>query len=277
MGDRTAKNALFTEFAAVGKALGSPTRLELLDILAQGPRSVDELATTAQVGVSTCSAHLQTLREAGLIDARRDGKRIFYSLAGKDVLGLWDHLRRVAQLHRPHTEVARRAYLGPEDTTAVASDELLHRIESGDAVVLDVRPTPEYAAGHLPVRSTFPSRNSPNASRNCPLIVRSSPTAEAATACSHTTPFVCSTNTDSPPSARLTASSSGNLPDCPLRPLLRASARPPMTAPTGPWLASCATGGDGVLQIPPSSRAGSVEKPQALIVGLCPASLPLRV
>lgn len=156
MGDRTAKNALFTEFAAVGKALGSPTRLELLDILAQGPRSVDELAATIQVGVSTCSAHLQTLREAGLIDARRDGKRIFYSLAGKDVLGLWDNLRRVAQLHRPHTEVARRAYLGPEDTTAVASDELLHRIESGDAVVLDVRPTPEYAAGHLPGALNIP-------------------------------------------------------------------------------------------------------------------------
>jgi len=150
MGDRLAKNALFAEFAAVGKALGNPTRLELLDLLAQGPRSVDDLATATQVGVSTCSAHLQTLREAGLVDTRRDGKRIFYSLAGDDVVGLWDQLRRVAQQHRPHTEIARRAYLGPEDTTAVASDELLRRIEAGDTVVLDVRPDPEYAAGHLP-------------------------------------------------------------------------------------------------------------------------------
>jgi rhodanese-related sulfurtransferase/biotin operon repressor len=150
MGDRLAKNALFAEFAAVGKALGNPTRLELLDLLGQGPRSVDDLATATEVGVSTCSAHLQTLREAGLVDTRREGKRIFYSLAGDDVIGLWDNLRRVAQHHRPHTDLARRAYLGPEDTTAVASDELLRRIEAGDTVVLDVRPDPEYAAGHLP-------------------------------------------------------------------------------------------------------------------------------
>ena len=116
MGDRATKDALFAEFAAVGKALGNAKRLELLDLLAQGPRSVDDLATAAQVGVSTCSAHLQTMREAGLVDTRREGKRIFYSLAGDDVAGLWDHLRRVAQRHRPHTELARRAYLGPEDT-----------------------------------------------------------------------------------------------------------------------------------------------------------------
>ena len=150
MGDRATKAALFAEFAAVGKVLGNATRLELLDLLAQGPRSVDDLATAAQVGVSTCSAHLQTLREAGLVDTRREGKRIFYSLAGDDVAGLWDHLRRVAQRHRPHTELARRAYLGPEDTAAVDTDELLRRLEAGDAIILDVRPDPEYAAGHLP-------------------------------------------------------------------------------------------------------------------------------
>lgn len=150
MGDRAAKDALFAEFAAVGKALGNPKRLELLDLLAQGPRSVDDLASAAQVGISTCSAHLQTLREAGLVTTRRDGKRIFYSLAGDDVAGLWDHLRRVAQRHRPHTEPARRAYLGPDDTTAIGTGELLRRVAAGDAVVLDVRPGPEYTAGHLP-------------------------------------------------------------------------------------------------------------------------------
>ena len=80
MGDRAAKNALYREFAAVGKALGNPGRLELLDLLAQGPRSVEELAATAGLGVSTCSAHLQTLRGAGLVTARREGKRIYYSL-----------------------------------------------------------------------------------------------------------------------------------------------------------------------------------------------------
>ncbi len=150
MGDRAAKDALFAEFAAVGKVLGNPKRLELLDLLAQGPRSVEDLASAAGLGMSTCSAHLQTLREAGLVGTRREGKRIFYSLAGEDVAGLWDHLRRVAQLHRPHTEVARRGYLGPEDTAAVDTDELLRRLESGDVVVLDVRPGTEYAAGHLP-------------------------------------------------------------------------------------------------------------------------------
>jgi rhodanese-related sulfurtransferase/DNA-binding HxlR family transcriptional regulator len=150
MGDRPGKDALFAEFAAVGKVLGNAKRLELLDLLSQGPRSVDSLAEAADLGMSTCSAHLQTLREAGLVESRRDGKRIYYSLTGTDVAGLWDHLRRVAQTHRPHAELARRAYLGPEDTTAVDTDELLRRIAAGDAVLLDVRPEPEYAAGHLP-------------------------------------------------------------------------------------------------------------------------------
>jgi rhodanese-related sulfurtransferase/DNA-binding transcriptional ArsR family regulator len=150
MGDRARKDALFAEFAAVGKVLGNSKRLELLDLLSQGPRSVESLADAADLGMSTCSAHLQTLREAGLVEPRRDGKRIFYSLAGADVAGLWDHLRRVAQTHRPHTELARRAYLGPEDTAAVDTDELLRRLARGHVVILDVRPEPEYVAGHLP-------------------------------------------------------------------------------------------------------------------------------
>lgn len=149
MGDRVGKDALYAEFAAVGKVLGNPKRLELLDLLAQGPRSVDDLAATAETGMSTCSAHLQILREAGLVEARREGKRIFYSLAGDDVAALWDDLRHVAQLHRPHTEIARRTYLGPEDTEAVDTEQLLERLEAGDTVLLDVRPQSEYAAGHL--------------------------------------------------------------------------------------------------------------------------------
>jgi len=150
MGDRAAKDALFAEFAVVGKALGHPKRLELIDLLAQGPRSVEELASAAEVGVSTCSAHLQTLRESGLVEARREGRRIYYSLAGDDVAGLWERLHAIAQQHRPHTEPARRAYLGPDDTEAVDTDELLRRLDDGGTVVLDVRPGPEYAAGHLP-------------------------------------------------------------------------------------------------------------------------------
>jgi rhodanese-related sulfurtransferase/biotin operon repressor len=150
MSDRVAKDALYAEFAAVGKVLGSARRLELIDLLAQGPRSVEDLAAAADLAMSTCSAHLQTLREAGLVATRREGKRIYYSLVDDDVAGLWAHLRQIAQQHRPHTELARRAYLGPEDTTGIDTDELLHRLATGDAIVLDVRPSPEYAAGHLP-------------------------------------------------------------------------------------------------------------------------------
>jgi rhodanese-related sulfurtransferase len=150
MGDRTSKDALFAEFAAVGKALGHPKRLELLDLLAQGPRSVEDLATSAGLGMSTCSAHLHSLREAGLAASQRDGKRVYYSVASDDVASLWLHLRHVAQEHRPHTEPARRAYLGPDDTEAVGTDELLRRLVEGDVVVLDVRPEPEYDGGHLP-------------------------------------------------------------------------------------------------------------------------------
>ena len=149
MGDRAAKDALYTEFAAVGKALASPKRLELLDLLAQGSRSVEDLAAAADLGTSTCSAHLQTLREAGLLSSRREGKYVYYSLAGDDVAALWRRLRHVAQQHRPHTERARRAYLGPDDTEAVDTTELLRRLETGDVLVLDVRPVGEYAAGHL--------------------------------------------------------------------------------------------------------------------------------
>jgi DNA-binding transcriptional ArsR family regulator len=148
--DRLAKDALYAEFAAVGKALGHPSRLELLDLLAQGPRSVEELTEAVELGLSTCSAHLQTLREAGLVRTRRDGKRVYYSLAADDVAGLWDTLRIVAQHHRPHTEPARLAYLGPEDTDGIDSTELLRRIAAGDVLVLDVRPAVEFAAAHLP-------------------------------------------------------------------------------------------------------------------------------
>lgn len=150
MGDRVAKDALYAEFAAVGKALGNPSRLELLDLLAQGPRSVDELAAAAGLATSTCSAHLQTLREAGLVTARREGKRVVHSLAADDVAALWGGLRAVAQRHRPHTERARRTYLGPDDTEAIDTPELLRRLRAGDVVVLDVRPEAEYAAGRLP-------------------------------------------------------------------------------------------------------------------------------
>jgi rhodanese-related sulfurtransferase/DNA-binding transcriptional ArsR family regulator len=156
MGDRTAKAALFAEFAATGKALSNPSRLELLDLLAQGPRSVEDLAGAADLAVGTCSSHLQTLREAGMVSTRRAGKRVFYSLTGDDVAALFAQLRTVAQGHRPHTELARRAYMGPDDTTAVSTQELLDRVGDGHTVILDVRPSAEYDAGHLPGAVNIP-------------------------------------------------------------------------------------------------------------------------
>lgn len=156
MGDRAAKNALFAEFAAVGKALANPGRLELLELLAQGPRSVDELADVAGMGVSTCSAHLQTLRAAGLVGSVRDGKRVINVLIDDDVAQLLVNLRSVALRHRPGTDRARRAYLGPDDTEAITRAELLDRARTGDVVILDVRPGTEYAAGHLPGAISIP-------------------------------------------------------------------------------------------------------------------------
>lgn len=156
MGDRAAKEALFAEFAAVGKVFGHPKRLELVDLLAQGPRSVEELAVASGLGMSTCSAHLQALREAGLVSTRRAGKRVFYSLAGDDVAALWDSLRRVAQQHRPHTEPARQAYLGRDDTDSITAEDVVERLGSPDIVLVDVRPEAEFAAGHLPGARNIP-------------------------------------------------------------------------------------------------------------------------
>ncbi|MQA15488.1 MAG: metalloregulator ArsR/SmtB family transcription factor [Pseudonocardiaceae bacterium] len=162
MHDRAAKTALFEQFAQVGKAIGSPTRLELVDLLAQGERTVEALAAAAYLAVSTTSAHLQTLKHARLVTTRREGTRIYYALAGDDVAGLYVQLRAVAQSRLAGTEAARRAYLGlvdeNEDSAVeeVGHGELLRRARAGEVVVLDVRPTPEFAAGHIPGAVSIP-------------------------------------------------------------------------------------------------------------------------
>jgi len=162
MGDWVAKTALFEQFARVGKALGSPTRLELVDLLAQGERTVEQLAGAAHLAVNTTSAHLQTLKRAHLVSTRRQGTRIYYTLAGDDVAGLYVQLRTVAQSHLADTEAARRAYLGltgsAEDPAVeeVDRDELLQRVRDGQAVVLDVRPAEEYTHGHIPGAISIP-------------------------------------------------------------------------------------------------------------------------
>jgi rhodanese-related sulfurtransferase/DNA-binding transcriptional ArsR family regulator len=156
LGNRDRKTALFDQFARVGKALASGKRLELLDLLAQGERDVASLASAADLGVTTTSAHLQTLRQANLVVTRRDGTRVLYRLAGRDVADLYARLREVAQSHLPDVEAARIAYLGEDGGQPVTRDELEELAKTTDVTVLDVRPTEEYSAGHIPGAVSIP-------------------------------------------------------------------------------------------------------------------------
>jgi rhodanese-related sulfurtransferase/DNA-binding transcriptional ArsR family regulator len=156
MGDRDRKTALFEQFARVGKALASGKRLELLDLLAQGERDVASLAAAADLGVTTASAHLRTLRQANLVATRRDGTRILYRLAGRDVADLYARVREVAQSHLPDVEAARVAYLGEDGGQPVTRDQLQQLTKTKPVTVLDVRPREEYAAGHIPGAVSIP-------------------------------------------------------------------------------------------------------------------------
>lgn len=155
MGDRAAKNAMLDQFARVGKALASGKRLELLDLLAQGERTVDALARSSELGLTTASAHLQTLKAANLVTTRRDGTKVYYRLAGIDVAELLALMRLVASAHLPDVEAAATAYLGPP-TEQVNRAELLDRVNAGQVTVVDVRPREEYAAGHIPAAVSIP-------------------------------------------------------------------------------------------------------------------------
>ena len=151
------KLALYEQFARVGKALANPARLELLDLLAQGERSVEELAGAAGMKVSNTSAQLRTLAAAGLAASRRDGLRICYRLAGDEVAALAGQVQDFAAARLAEAERAARGYLG--DVAAlepVAQDELLRRMRDEQVLVLDVRPVAEYAAGHIPGAVSVP-------------------------------------------------------------------------------------------------------------------------
>jgi rhodanese-related sulfurtransferase/DNA-binding transcriptional ArsR family regulator len=151
-----AKTHLYEAFAASGKALASGKRLELVDLLAQGERTVEALAKAAGLNLTTASAHLQTLKQAGFVVTRREGVRIYYRLAGDDVAQLFALLRKVAERHQPAVSVARDAYLGDDDAEEITHNQLLGRAAAGDVVVLDVRPVEEYLAGHIPGALSVP-------------------------------------------------------------------------------------------------------------------------
>ncbi len=143
-----AKDDLFSLIAHTGQALAHGKRLEVLELLAQHPRSVNDLAALAQVKVSTVSAHLRVLREAGLVTPRREGTHVIYDLAGEDVAALLASLMDVAERHGATVRDARARYLPEADT--VTFDQLALMRQAGQVMVLDVRPADEFAAGHLP-------------------------------------------------------------------------------------------------------------------------------
>ncbi|MFG3437275.1 ArsR/SmtB family transcription factor [Nonomuraea sp. NPDC047897] len=151
-----AKAQLYDAFAASGKALASGKRLELLDLLAQGERTVEALAKAAGLNLTTASSHLQTLKQAGFVTTRREGVRIHYRLAGEDVARLFALLRKVAENHQAAVPPARDAYLGQDGAVEVTREQLRARVEAGDVVVLDVRPVEEYLAGHIPGAVSIP-------------------------------------------------------------------------------------------------------------------------
>lgn len=130
--------------------------MELLDLLAQGERDVNSLATAADLGITTASAHLQTLRQANLVTTRREGTRILYRLAGRDVADLFTRVREVAQSHLPDVEAARVAYLGEDGGQPVTRDQLQQLTKTTNVTVLDVRPREEFAAGHIPGAVSIP-------------------------------------------------------------------------------------------------------------------------
>jgi len=169
MGHRPFKQRLYREFARVGTALASDRRLELLDLLAQGPRHVEALAHEADMSVANVSQHLQVLRQARLVDTERQGTKVLYRLAGPEVLDLWLALRSVAETRLAEVEqVAREYAVEGANGSDVPRDELERLIKKGAAVLIDVRPAPEYESGHLPGAVSVPVEELPERLKELP-------------------------------------------------------------------------------------------------------------
>src|SRR2546423_7446638 len=160
MSTRNPKLALFAQFAAVAKCLGHPHRLEILEQLAQGERSVEVLADRARLSIANASQHLQQMKRAGLLANRREGKFVYYQLVDDTILDLLAALRRIAERNVAEVERIVRSYFNNRDSLEpISRAELLQRSRAGEVIVLDVRPEDEFALGHLPGAISIPLRN----------------------------------------------------------------------------------------------------------------------
>jgi len=154
---RRFKDAIYEQFARLGKAISAPKRLELLDLLCQGPRTVEALADQAAISVANTSQHLQVLRAARLVDAEKKGLYVEYRLANDDVSSFFFALRGLAESRLAEVEHVAREYFEERGAMeAVKGDDLLRRVKSGEVTVLDVRPPEEFRAGHIPGAISIP-------------------------------------------------------------------------------------------------------------------------
>lgn len=157
MAHRELKDPLYAQFARIGHALGSPVRIELLDLLAQGEKTVEALADHSAAGIKNVSAHLRVLRQARLVETRRDGTYIYYRLADADVGRLVRDLQRLGQRRLAEVEQVTRQYIDDRDELEpVTQAELRKLVRDGDVTVIDVRPADEYEAGHIPGALSIP-------------------------------------------------------------------------------------------------------------------------
>lgn len=155
--NRRFKTAIYEQFARIGKAISNPSRLELLDLLCQGPRTVDALAKEAGLGLANTSQHLKALREARLVEAEKVGLYVTYRLADEQVCQFFRSLRLLAETRLAEVkEITRRFLEGRQGLQPVDREELLSKVRDGAVAVLDVRPPEEYAAGHLPGALSVP-------------------------------------------------------------------------------------------------------------------------